>query len=320
MKASFNIEGHYEAYREVDGQFVKINASKNKLTPVYLTELSNSSLSSVTLGVTNQIDLDITSTSDNFAYSELISYNKTASKYGMDRVNKKPVEWTEDETYYFLHIRQCYRLPAKNLGNITGYALYKNNRDKISVSYVRDISGFKGTISHTERDSTYLFYTLTFRMNKTDIPRERIYFNRPTIDSDYEGYAIYQIINPTNIERKIARVDADATILNVFTKNWQLPRTGQRRDESHELVNKTRTNKSAQGILDIRVETISKNIRYEDIVGDISKLTSPDINVCFVYSSIFKSPVIKGFNKPIIKSLNYTINITVTINQNEQYD
>lgn len=137
------------------------------------------------LGVSNQINLTIRENDDNFAFSELVNYSEDISKNALSLLKLKPVEYVNDDSSITIKHRHCYFLPKKNIGNITGFGIYGPEIDSIkqvplwqnnpsensftysllSVSHVRDSSGFKGTVSHTESDNTYIVYTIEYQVN-----------------------------------------------------------------------------------------------------------------------------------------------------------
>ena len=193
MNVSFNVVGYYDIYDGKTGQIASV--SKNKICPGFFTSFDDyRSLSIETLDtfyqhvisdlsnywhallLTNQLNLTITKNEDNFAYNDYVRFSEADNRYSMSVLGLKPLEVIEEETRYKIITRHCYRLPNKNLGNITGFAICKQKNDKttpmldaankVSVSHVRDEFGVKGTFPHTEDTDSIIVYRVEYLVRK----------------------------------------------------------------------------------------------------------------------------------------------------------
>ena len=193
MNVSFNVVGYYDIYDGKTGQIASV--SKNKICPGFFTSFDdyrsliiktdeqffteeNSDLSKYwhALLLTNQLNLTITKNEDNFAYNEYVRFSEADNRYSMSVLGLKPLEVIEEETRYKIITRHCYRLPNKNIGNITGFAICKQKNykttpvldaaNKVSVSHVRDEFGVKGTFPHTEDTDSIIVYRVEYLVRK----------------------------------------------------------------------------------------------------------------------------------------------------------
>ena len=196
MNVSFDVVGYYDIYDGKTGQIASV--SKNKICPGFFTSFDdyrgltiekfyhyeNSKLqyeNNVSnywhaLLLTNQLNLTITKNEDNFAYNDYARFSEADNRYSMSVLGLKPLEVIEEETRYKIITRHCYRLPNKNLGNITGFAICKQKNDKttpvldaankVSVSHVRDEFGVKGTFPHTEDTDSIIVYRVEYLVRK----------------------------------------------------------------------------------------------------------------------------------------------------------
>ena len=190
MNVSFNVVGYYDIYDGKTGQIASV--SKNKICPGFFTSFDdyrslsietfyqdeNSDLSNYwhALLLTNQLNLTITKNEDNFAYNDYARFSEADNRYSMSVLGLKPLEVIEEETRYKIITRHCYRLPNKNLGNITGFAICKQKNyettpmlyaaNKVSVSHVRDEFGVKGTFPHTEDTDSIIVYRVEYLVRK----------------------------------------------------------------------------------------------------------------------------------------------------------
>ena len=193
MNVSFNVVGYYDIYDGKTGQIASV--SKNKICPGFFTSFDDyRSLSIETfytfqqhvisdlsnywhaLLLTSQLNLTITKNEDNFAYNDYVRFSEADNRYSMSVLGLKPLEVIEEETRYKIITRHCYRLPNKNLGNITGFAICKQKNDKttpmldaankVSVSHVRDEFGVKGTFPHTEDTDSIIVYRVEYLVRK----------------------------------------------------------------------------------------------------------------------------------------------------------
>ena len=196
MNVSFNVVGYYDIYDGKTGQIASV--SKNKICPGFFTSFDNyrdltieifyhyensklqyeNNVSNYwhALLLTNQLNLTITKNEDNFAYNDYARFSEADNRYSMSVLGLKPLEVIEEETRYKIITRHCYRLPNKNLGNITGFAICKQKNDKttpvldaankVSVSHVRDEFGVKGTFPHTEDTDSIIVYRVEYLVRK----------------------------------------------------------------------------------------------------------------------------------------------------------
>ena len=193
MNVSFNVVGYYDIYDGKTGQIASV--SKNKICPGFFTsfddyrslsiemidtfyqhEISDLSNYWHALLLTSQLNLTITKNEDNFAYNDYVRFSEADNRYSMSVLGLKPLEVIEEETRYKIITRHCYRLPNKNLGNITGFAICKQKNDKttpmldaankVSVSHVRDEFGVKGTFPHTEDTDSIIVYRVEYLVRK----------------------------------------------------------------------------------------------------------------------------------------------------------
>lgn len=190
MKASFDANGYYEAYNADTGELIAV--SKNKLLPSFWKYFTGFIIKSNHTGnryvggrvvdtvdidampqridITNQINLSITQSGDNFASTHSIAFSEISNRNALSKLGLKPTEVVEHYHHFSIITRHAYILPKKNLGNITGIALYCGsnqwNTEKISVSHIKDELGIKGTIPHTENNNTYIVYRLEYRIKK----------------------------------------------------------------------------------------------------------------------------------------------------------
>lgn len=196
MNVSFDVVGYYDIYDGKTGQIASV--SKNKICPGFFTSFddyrgltiekfyhyennklqyeNNVSNYWHALLLTNQLNLTITKNEDNFAYNDYARFSEADNRYSMSVLGLKPLEVIEEETRYKIITRHCYRLPNKNLGNITGFAICKQKNDKttpvldaankVSVSHVRDEFGVKGTFPHTEDTDSIIVYRVEYLVRK----------------------------------------------------------------------------------------------------------------------------------------------------------
>ena len=191
MNVSFNVAGYYDIYDGKTGQIASV--SKNKICPGFFTSFDDYRSLSIELMyqygeniglsgywhallLTNQLNLTITKNEDNFAYNDYVRFSEADNRYSMSVLGLKPLEVIEEETRYKIITRHCYRLPNKNLGNITGFAICKQKNDKttpvlgdankVSVSHVRDEFGIKGTFPHTEDTDSIIVYRVEYLVRK----------------------------------------------------------------------------------------------------------------------------------------------------------
>lgn len=196
MKVSFDVVGYYDIYDGRTGNIVSV--SKNKICPGFFTSFEDYRHASKmiwsndysdffdnpnityrrwhSLLVSNQLNLTITKSDDNFSYNDYVKFSEAENKYSMSILGLKPLELIEEETRYRIVTRHSYRLPNKNLGNITGFAISMQNviddapqmapANRVSVSHVRDEFGVKGTFPHTEDTDTIVVYRLEYLVRK----------------------------------------------------------------------------------------------------------------------------------------------------------
>lgn len=247
MNVSFNVVGYYDIYDGKTGQIASV--SKNKICPGFFTSFddyrslsiklkqANSGLNNYwhALLLTNQLNLTITKNEDNFAYNDYVRFSEADNRYSMSVLGLKPLEVIEEETRYKIITRHCYRLPNKNLGNITGFAICKQKNDettpmlyaanKVSVSHVRDEFGVKGTFPHTEDTDSIIVYRVEYLVRKP--LNVGVNFMVAPDNEQYYGPFSYTMawLTPSEVKYISARYndDAEGGFYTVYTASFKRP-------------------------------------------------------------------------------------------------
>lgn len=163
------VSGHYQVYKEIDGKIVLHSEHSNKLFPYVFDILKHNYAQTVrpTLQISNQIDLAIDADSDNFAPVYTVQFDTNVEKYFIERLATDELQdIVVTDTQVIGQESFIYKLPPSNIGNITGFGLTDGN-SRISVAHIRDSTGLKSTIPHTENDITYIVYHIRFVYDKS---------------------------------------------------------------------------------------------------------------------------------------------------------